>query len=98
MLKGLTQGGARSKRTLISHISGGEAVLVPVRSEGAGHGSAYTLNESGTMLWAMLEAGRSPAELAGALQTEYGLSPDEARDDVQEFVEGLRREGLVEPV
>jgi len=99
MLEGLTKGCARSKRMLISHISGGEAVLVPVlRSEGAGHGSVYTLNESGTMLWAILEAGRSLAELASALQTEYGLSPDEARDDVQEFIEGLRREGLVEPV
>ena len=90
---------SRSKpgRKLVSRMVGAEAVVIPVQERTAGRRSVYTFNESGTMLWAMIEAGRSLAELASGLESEYGLSPEQAVDDARQFVENLKREGLVEP-
>ena len=97
MRDGLTKGCARPTRVLVSLVAEGEAVVVPISRNGAKQRSVYTLNESGTMLWAMLEAGRGLAELAQGLQAKYGLSPDEALNDARKFVESLIQEGLVEP-
>ena len=94
----LTSACARPKRMLVSLVAEGQAVVVPVSGNGAREDSVYTLNESATMLWAMLEAGRGLDELACGLQTEYGLSFEEALDDARQFVESLLQEGLVEPV
>jgi hypothetical protein len=77
-------------------VAGGEAIVVPIRSAANYRNSIYTFNQSGTRLWAMVEAGRSGAEMATFLQTEYGLSAEEARLDTEEFLGELAREGLID--
>jgi hypothetical protein len=59
--------------------------------------SIYTFNESGTKLWAMIEAGRSAADLSAYLLSEYGLTPEQAAADAQRFVTELVDEGLIVP-
>jgi hypothetical protein len=55
----------------------------------------YTLNETGSILWRLLEAGDSREAMARALGAEFDVSPDEARQAVVEFLDELRREGLL---
>ena len=54
------------------------------------------LNETGAMLWQGLEAGKTPEELAQDLVKEFSISPDEARQDVDAFIENLRSNGCIE--
>jgi coenzyme PQQ synthesis protein D (PqqD) len=84
-------------RKLVSRIVGGQAVVIPVLGGADGRSAVYSFNESGTMLWTMLESGRSLEDLVSGLESEYGLSPDQALDDATQFVENLKQEGLMEP-
>jgi hypothetical protein len=90
-------GGTRRGRRVVSRVVGDEAVVIPLHAGGDRRNSVYTFNESGTLLWAMIEAGRSTAELADCLQSEYGLSSEQAMADTQQFVADLTEEGLIEP-
>ena len=57
--------------------------------------SIMSMNESGAFLWHMLEQGAEPAELAGSLAQEYGISIETARQDVEKFLAQLREKALV---
>lgn len=84
-------------RKLVSRIVEDQAVVIPICGGADSRTSVYTFNESGTMLWAMIEAGRSAAELADCLQSNYELSAEQAVADAQQFVSDLTEEGLIEP-
>ena len=55
-----------------------------------------TLNDTGCMLWRMLEGGSTTDELASRLTEEYDVGYDEAVADVGEFVAKLRELGCIE--
>ena len=54
------------------------------------------LNETGAMLWKLLEQGADLPELAAALEKEYGISDDQAQQDVQHFIQKLVETGCLE--
>ncbi len=83
-------------RQVVSRVVGSQAIVVPVdRAAGTGR-SVYSFNESGTKLWALIEAGKGAAELAESLSADYGLSLSEAASDAQDFLTNLAHEGLIE--
>jgi hypothetical protein len=49
------------------------------------------LNPTGSWLWDQLASGRTADQLASALQQQYHLSPDQAAQDVTQFLDNLRR-------
>lgn len=55
-----------------------------------------TLNETGVMLWRMLEDGCTEEEMANALVKEYEVDYDEALVDVDAFVSKLTKVGCIE--
>jgi len=83
-------------RKVVSRVVANEAIVVPIR-EGSADSSVYTFNESGTTIWSMIESGRSPAEVAAYLVSEYGISAEEAAEDTRQFLAALAEEGLIEP-
>ena len=85
----------RTRKT-VSQIAGGRAVVVPVCGDAAQPGGVYTLNESASAIWSMIESGSSVAQVAAYLQTEYGISAEQAAEDTKEFLAALADEGLVE--
>ncbi len=88
----------RRSSNVVSRVVADEAIVVPIRRGVADLNSIYTFNESGTLLWSLMDKGLDPAELVTYLQTEYGLSRDQARADAEAFLKELSAEGLVEPV
>ena len=54
-----------------------------------------TLNETGVMLWRMLEDGCTEEEMANALVKEYEVDYDEALVDVDAFVSKLTNTAAV---
>jgi hypothetical protein len=57
----------------------------------------YTLNETGTRIWELLQQGRSTQEIVQALQEDYAVTDEEVIPVLLTFVEELRQEGLVHP-
>lgn len=54
------------------------------------------LNNSGAMLWNVLEQGGGEAGLVAALTAEYEVDADRAAVDVQKFLDVLRKAGCLE--
>jgi len=55
-----------------------------------------TLNESGVLLWNVLEQGADVNALVNAILAEYSVSEHQARMDVEEFVQKLRNVGCLD--
>ena len=55
-----------------------------------------TLNDTGSMLWRMLEEGSTKEDLAARLVSEYDVKYDEAYADVCEFVDKLIEVGCLD--
>ena len=58
-------------------------------------GDYFELNEVGLDIWKMLDGNRNLADCASRIAETYGLAEDEARNDVETFVEDLRAQNLV---
>lgn len=58
--------------------------------------SYLTTNGTGAFLAKLLVEDRTPDDLAAALAAEYGITPEEARGDVDAFVAELARLELLE--
>lgn len=54
-----------------------------------------TTNRTGAFLTDLLLTETTPEDLAQALVTEYGITAEEARTDVEEFLERLREVSLL---
>ena len=83
------------KDLVIRQVAGTWAVL-PVASNVLDFDGMLTLNETGVMLWQLLENESSIEELASALMQEYEVDREEALADVGEFVETLKKAGCIE--
>lgn len=55
-----------------------------------------TLNESGAMLWNILAKGAETDELIAALTSEYSVSAEMAKADIEEFLSKLRNAGCID--
>ena len=52
-------------------------------------------NESGAVLWRLLAAGATRAELAASLEERYGIDRERAEADVDAFIESLQQRHLL---
>jgi hypothetical protein len=87
----------RRSSNVVSRIVAGEAIVIPIRRGAADMDSIFTFNESGTRLWSLISDGQGVDALAAHLQSEYGLSPEQAAADSAAFMSDLKNEGLIEP-
>ncbi|MGE5596738.1 MAG: PqqD family protein [Hyphomicrobiales bacterium] len=75
----------------IAQVVGNEIVLLNLDS-----GFYYSLNSVGAFIWRHLESGAGIAGLEDRISAEYEVSRDQAKADLDEFIEELREHGLVE--
>jgi hypothetical protein len=71
----------------------GEAVLLHLA-----RGTYFTLNDTGSLLWELLERERCVGELLDALLAAFEVDEETARRDLEELIDQLASHGLVEPV
>jgi uncharacterized protein YpbB len=60
-------------------------------------GHMLTLNPTGSIIWQLLSDGRSPAQIAGRLASQFGIPPEQALADVNGFLEKLEEQHLIGP-
>jgi coenzyme PQQ synthesis protein D (PqqD) len=83
-------------RTVVSRVVGGETLIVPIRGKVGDLASIYSFNETGSLVWSLLEKRRTLAELVAAVAQEYNLERPRAEQDVKQFVDDMLLVGLVE--
>lgn len=71
-------------------------VVLPLRRETVDFNGMIRLNDSGAVLWRLLEQGRDRDGLVAELTARYCVSPEEAGSDVDSFLEILRDAGCIE--
>lgn len=67
-----------------------QTVAVPVGKRTTELHGVITLNESGCILWKALEKGADIEQLTALLAEQYEVEPDQAKRDVENFLESLR--------
>lgn len=74
----------------------GSWIVLPVAEKTVDFNGMLTLNETGLMLWKLLEKGSSREALTQALTDEYDVTFAEALADVDEYLGKLERAGCLE--
>lgn len=74
----------------------GAWIVLPVAEKTVDFNGMLTLNETGLMLWKLLEKGSTREALAQALTDEYDVTFAEAIADVDEYLAKLERAGCLE--
>ena len=71
-------------------------VVLPVGRAAVDFSGMLSLNESGIMLWRVLEKGGDREAMVDALLAEYEVERAEAYADVDAFIDSLVKAGCVE--
>ena len=78
---------------VVSTMHGTRTVLLDSRS-----GHYYGLDEVGSRIWHMAEAGLPPSSIAEKLAQEYEAAPERLQRDVEEFINELKHSRLLEEI
>ena len=74
----------------------GSWVVIPIGEKSVDFNGMMNLNESGVLLWRELEKGAEKEDLISVLTAEYDVSAEEAGEDIDAFVEILKKAGCLE--
>lgn len=83
---------------VVTRRFGTETLLVPVCGGVGDLDSVYTLNELGTTIWDAIAEPVSVSQLVATIADTYDVAPEQARADVDAFLEELTQLGLVRMV
>jgi hypothetical protein len=83
-------------RAVVSRVVAGETLIVPVRGKVGDLASIYSFNETGSLIWKLLDTPRNVGEVVGAVAEEYQLDTEKVRQDVLRFLNEMRAVGLID--
>ncbi len=83
-------------RSVVSRVVAGETLIVPVRGRVGDLASIYSFNGTGSLIWQLLDAPRSLADLIDAVEREFDVEQQQAQRDVTQFLNDMRSVGLVD--
>jgi hypothetical protein len=83
---------------LVCRDVAGETIIVPIRGHVGDLNSIYSLNETGTMIWRLLDGWKSVGEIIDATCEDFEVPKGEAEKDVFSFLSSLRDVGLIRSV
>jgi hypothetical protein len=67
----------------------GEVILVPIHNKLGDMESIYTLNQTGALVWSMMDGQHSLAQILSQIIEEYRVDPAEAQADLLELIKQL---------
>jgi len=73
----------------------GEYLLVPLIEGESQFNSIITMNETGAFIWKRLEKNLSADEIAAAMTKEYNVTPQQAKADVNEYINYLKEKNII---
>ncbi len=86
----------KTKENFVLRSVAGQNVVVAVGQASVDFNGMLTLNESGALLWSVLEKGCEKRALVDALLAEYEVDEETAAQSVERFLAALETAGCVE--
>ena len=83
------------KKELIKREIAGDTILVPVGKTVYDSNGLFVLNDVGTFLWDMLPEAEGLDDLTEAVLREYEVGADEARRDIEAFLNKLQQMAII---
>jgi hypothetical protein len=63
-----------------------ETILVPIKNNVGDMGAIYNLNEAGAYIWKNLDGEKTLCDIRNGMAAEFEVSPQDAEEDLMEFV------------
>lgn len=86
----------RKASSIVTREIAGETILVPIRQNVGDLESIYTLNETASRIWALLDGRRTLRDVRDEMVAEFEVDEAEAEQDLLELVEQLQAAGALE--
>ena len=86
---------ADDRHSYVTRQIAGETLIVPVTGHVMDLESIYVLNPVGSRIWELLRSPTTAARIAEIVAGEFAVTPDQAADDVVEFLDSLGARGLI---
>ena len=83
-------------QAVVSRTVAGETLIVPVRGKVGDLASIYSFNESGTLIWRLLETPTTLTAIVAAMARQFEVTQERAESDAVRFVREMLSVGLVE--
>lgn len=83
------------KKELIKREIAGDTILVPVGKSVYDAKGLFVLNELGAFIWDLLPGAADEETICQAVLDAYEVSPEEARQDIAEFLGRLRELDII---
>lgn len=83
-------------RSVVSREIAGETLVVPVRGKVGDLASIYSFNVTGSFIWQRLDSPTTLPDLISAVQSEFEVDAQQARQDVTHFLNEMSSAGLIE--
>ena len=74
---------------IVTKKTGNEYVLVPLTDNIADMNKLFTLNETGAVIWELIDGQRSVEEIIDEFTHEYDVDKETATRDIQSFIEKM---------
>lgn len=73
----------------------GSWVVIPIGQRVVEFNGLMSLNESGALIWNMLEKGADIDDLVNYILSEYNIDEETAKADISEIVDLMKSKGLL---
>jgi hypothetical protein len=83
-------------QSVVSRYVAGETLIVPVRGKVGDLASIYSFNQTGSLIWQALESPKPLAELISLVEHEYAIEHEQAKRDVEQFLQDVLSADLVQ--
>lgn len=83
-----------NKEFVLREIAG-DYIIIPIGETALEFHGLITVNEVGVELWKMLQEEVSMEQLVQGILSEYDVTEEVAREDIQEFIDNLVKGGIL---
>lgn len=75
---------------VVTNEVGDECIIVPMYDNVADMDNVFTLNETGTFFWSLIDGKRTIADIVDKVTEEYDVDKETATKDVMAFMEEMK--------
>lgn len=86
---------SKQKSNYCLRHAAGRYWLLDLAQTGLPYKRPVCMNDAGALIWETISSDGMKEQAADALVAEYGITQKQAEADVEEFVEQLRRQGVM---
>jgi hypothetical protein len=79
----------KKSESIVSRGIGDEYILVPIRQDVGDLESIYTLNETGALIWELIDGKLKVGEIKESLLEAFEVEPEEVEKDLKEHLQQL---------